>query len=83
MSSPAMSLDEFQDILDRCGDRAEDWPVDRRALAQALLVQSAAARERVARAQAMRHQFQDEAVTAPIGLADRIVAKALGKDDAN
>ena len=82
MPTLAMSLDEFQDILDRCGDRAEDWPADRRSLAQTLLAQSAAARERLAQAQAMRHQFQDEAVTAPAGLADRILDKALGKDDA-
>jgi len=77
-----MSLDEFQDVLDRYGDRADDWPADRRPLAQALLAQSAAARERIARAQAMKHQFQDEAVAAPAGLIGRILNKALGKDDA-
>ena len=79
MPTLPMSLDEFQDIIDRFGESAGDWPADRRTAAQALLAQSADARDRLAQAQALRHQFQDGAVTAPAGLADRILAKALGK----
>ena len=75
-----MSVDEFQDIIDRFGEKSDDWPADRRPLAEALLVQSDVARQRLAEACALRQQFQDSGGSAPAGLADRIVAAALAKD---
>lgn len=80
MTAPLMSVDEFQDIIDRFGENADGWPADRRPLAEALLAQSVAARERLAQARALRRQFQDATVIAPAGLADRIVTTALAKD---
>lgn len=80
MAAPLMSVDEFQDFIDRFGENSDDWPADRRPLAEALLVQSKAARECLAQARTLRQQFQDSAVTAPTGLADRIFAAALAKD---
>lgn len=80
MAAPLMSVDEFQDIIDRFGEKPDGWPADRRPLAEALLAQSEVARDCLAQAQALRRQFQASTVTAPVGLADRIVAAALAKD---
>lgn len=79
MTAPLMTVGEFQDILDRFGENPADWPSDRRSSAESLLARSDAARNILAEAKALRQRFNDSGVTAPPGLADRIVAKALDK----
>jgi hypothetical protein len=75
-----ITLQDFQDILDRCGADPAAWPADRRAAAQALVAGSADARARLDAAVALKQALSGPEVKAPAGLKDRILKAA--KDDA-
>ncbi|MDQ0470707.1 hypothetical protein [Labrys wisconsinensis] len=73
-----MSIDEFQDLLDRLGDDVPGWPAAQRDAAEALLRTSPDAAARLEAARRMRAAFAATPSPAPaIGLADRIVWKAM------
>jgi hypothetical protein len=73
-----MSLTQFQDLVDRYGSEPGAWPDDRRLLAQSLLTQSPEARQILGEATALKDAMSGPALTAPAGLRDRIIARALG-----
>ena len=75
-----LSLDEFQDLLDRRGADCAAWPDDIRPRAAALLDRTPEARQALASAAALRARFADSEPKAPPGLLDRIVDKALDGD---
>jgi len=77
-----MNLAEFEDLVDRCGERPADWPADVRADALDFLERSREARDVVASAAALRDMFDDSpAEPAPANLANRIVTLAGRVDD--
>jgi hypothetical protein len=81
MAEHCLSLDEFQDLLDRYGDRTVDWPDTLRPQAEALLACSPAARQSLAATADLRRRFAAEPPpVAPPGLLDRIVGKALHEE---
>jgi hypothetical protein len=71
-----MNVVEFEDLLDRLGDDLASWPLDRQNEARVLLAQSAEAKELLREAQAMRGLLARPPVSAPAGLADRIMTQA-------
>lgn len=83
MEGHVMTIDEFEDLLDRCGDDVASWPVAHRQAGLALLRESHAARDLVEEAWSMRQAFApDPSQRAPAGLADRIIAQAAASSDA-
>jgi hypothetical protein len=78
-----MSLEEFQDLVDRHGEAPEAWPERQRESARLLLTTSAEARQILAETSRLRSAAGGSAIKAPPGLAERIVATALnGAGDA-
>lgn len=78
-----MTIDEFEDLLDRCGDDVASWPVAYRRAGLVLLRESQAARDLVEEAWSMRQAFApDPSQRAPAELADRIIARAAASSDA-
>jgi hypothetical protein len=71
-----MDLAQLQDLIDRLGEDMASWPAEQRAAAEALLLSSGEARERLAAAQRLRAALAAPPVRAPAGLADRILAAA-------
>lgn len=83
MEGHVMTIDEFEDLLDRCGDDVASWPVAHRQAGLTLLRESQAARDLVEEAWSMRQAFApDPSQRAPAGLADRIIARAAASSDA-
>jgi hypothetical protein len=80
MTGPVVTVDEFQNLVDRHGDNIDEWPDEIRPAALALLSQSVDARRCLDEARALRQHLQETAPKAPAGLTDRILAAALGKD---
>jgi hypothetical protein len=78
MRRPLLTVEEFRDLVDRLGEDLASWPADRRRQAKSLLRHSAEARDIVDAASRLRGLLREPAPKAPVGLADRIVAKALG-----
>lgn len=77
-----MNIDEFQDLVDRCGERPEDWPNDIRSKAQDFLARSSEAQAIVAEAASLRTMFSGGTPErAPAHLADRIVTLAERMDE--
>lgn len=75
---------QFQDLVDRHGGDIATWPVPLRARAQALLGNSATAREIIMRERSLKAAFADEPeIRAPEGLALRIFALAAADADAD
>ncbi|MBV8650435.1 MAG: hypothetical protein JO255_03140 [Alphaproteobacteria bacterium] len=81
--APGMSLEEFQDLVDRHGEAPESWPERQRENARLLLAASAEARRILAETARLRSGAGGSTIKAPPGLAERIVATALnGAGDA-
>ena len=75
-----LELSEFEAALDRLGADIERWPEPLREAAQDLLVNSEAARRQHAVMLEIEAGLASAPpVTAPLGLADRIVARALAE----
>ena len=72
-----MTVPELQDLVDRFGADPRAWPRPARRRAKALLSHSSAARDVLTRAHELAELARGVRITAPPGLADRIVAKAL------
>ncbi|PLX38692.1 MAG: hypothetical protein C0606_05510 [Hyphomicrobiales bacterium] len=73
-----MTLDEFQDCLDRLGDDLALWPAEQAGPGRDLLAGNASARAMLREAKELRTLFAAEApVHAPAGLAARIVEAAM------
>ena len=73
-----MNFEEFEDHLGRLGEDLMVWPPSARQAGIELLRNSAAAREIMDEAQALRRAMTAVApVRAPAGLADRIVTEAV------
>lgn len=81
MTTPRLTVAEFKDALDRLGETLADWPDELRTAAAFLLNSSDEAARLLSDAQAVRAALKPAAVKAPAGLADRILAKALGQTD--
>lgn len=64
----------FEDLIDRLGEDLSRWPSDQRIAAEQLLATSAAARNLHEEARVLRQALSGPKVSAPAGLADRIVA---------
>lgn len=72
-----MTIDEFQDLVDRCGERPEDWPAEIRDEAVAFLESSQTAKAVVAGAADLRAMFAAQpAERAPQDMAARIATLA-------
>lgn len=74
-----LTLDAFQDLLDRHGDRLDHWPSADRLRAEALLQNCAEARAALQRAQELRAALQQHAAQdkASPGFVDRVMKRAL------
>jgi hypothetical protein len=72
-----MNVVEFEDLLDRLGDDLSTWPAGQRSEARVLLAQSAEANALLREAQEMRGLLARPPVSAPAGLADRIMTQAV------
>ena len=73
-----MNFEEFEDHLGRFGEDLMVWPPSAREAGIELLRNSAAARDSMEEAQALRRAMTAVApVRAPAGLADRIVTEAV------
>jgi len=66
----------FEDLIDRLGEDLSRWPDDHRLAAERLLATSDAARTLHEEARVLRNALNGPPVSAPAGLADRIVAAA-------
>lgn len=73
MTLSPLSLEGFQDLLDRLGGSVESWPTPHRAAAEELLASSADARGMLEAAQAVEAALR-ESPKAPRSLVDRILA---------
>jgi hypothetical protein len=71
-----MDVVEFEDLLDRFGDDLSAWPSDRQSEALLLLAHSDEAKELLREARAMRGLLARPRISAPAGLADRIMTQA-------
>lgn len=71
----------FEDLIDRLGEDLSGWPNDQRLAAEQLLAVSAAARALHQEARVLRKALDGPPVSAPAGLADRIVAAARTKTE--
>lgn len=79
-----MDETQFQDLVDRLGEDLALWPEDARTAAETLLSVSEPARGILRAAAAMRAAFKaSSSITAPSGLAARIVARSRDGDDAD
>jgi len=77
-----MEIEEFEDLIDRCGERPADWPETVRDEAERFLAGSQRAQELVAEAAALRAAFgASPQPQAPHNLADRIATLAERIDD--
>jgi hypothetical protein len=77
-----MNIEEFEDLVDRCGEVPAEWPEAVRADALAFLAGSAAARAVVTEASSLRAMFGGAVKEpAPANLADRIVTLAGRMDE--
>lgn len=76
MTASALSLEGFQDLIDRFGGDLSTWPATDRTAADMLLSHSAEAQSLLATAQGLDAGLA-ATPKAPAGLADRIVAAAL------
>lgn len=79
MTDLLLTLDAFQELLDRLGGDVSGWPAAERTAALSLLENSPQAQEMLAHA-GMLDAALAQAPKAPRGLADRIVNAALAKD---
>lgn len=76
-----MDIDDFEDQVDRLGEDVSAWPEPSRTQALALLKVSAAAREVLAEAAALRKALApNPAIRAPESLTNRILAAAREAD---
>jgi hypothetical protein len=71
-----MDVAMFEDLIDRLGEDLSRWPSDQRLAAEQLLATSAAARTLHEETRVLRKALSGPPVSAPAGLADRIVAAA-------
>ncbi len=71
-----MDVTMFEDLIDRLGEDLSHWPDDQRRAAEELLASSSAARALHEEARAVRKALAGPPISAPAGLADRIVAAA-------
>jgi hypothetical protein len=71
-----MDIAMFEDLIDRLGEDLSRWPSDQRLAAEQLLATSAAARSLHEEARVLRKALSGPPVSAPSGLADRIVIAA-------
>ena len=55
-----MNIEQFEDLVDRFGERPADWPDDIREQASKFLAGSRDAQEFVAEASALRNMFHDD-----------------------
>lgn len=77
-----MNLQEFEDLVDRCGELPADWPSSVRQEALVFLAGSKEAQDVVAEAASLRDIFgRSGTESTPANLADRIVALAGRVDD--
>lgn len=75
-----MTIEEFEDLVDRLGEDLSAWPEGVRKAGELLLKNSAEAREIVQEAGLMRRAFAPgRAARAPAGLADSIVLRATSR----
>jgi len=73
-----MDVREFEDLIDRLGEDVSRWPdAQQRQAATDLLACSEDARVLLEEARVLREALSAPAVSAPEGLADRIVAAAM------
>ena len=71
-----MDVAMFEDLIDRLGEDLSRWPSDQRLAAEQLLATSSVARTLHEEARVLRKALDARPVSAPAGLADRIVAAA-------
>lgn len=71
-----MDVREFEDLIDRLGEDFSLWPDVQRLAAVDLLATSATAQAVLEEARALRSALATPIVSAPAGLADRIVLAA-------
>jgi hypothetical protein len=71
-----MDVSEFEDLIDRLGEDMYRWPEGQRLAAEKLIASSAAAKELLVQARALRQALTAPPVRAPADLVDRIVAAA-------
>ena len=72
-----MDVTMFEDLIDRLGEDLSHWPDDQRRAAEELLASSPAARALHEEARSLRGALAaGSPISAPTGLADRIVAAA-------
>lgn len=77
-----MNIEEFEDLVDRCGELPAEWPSSVRQEALAFLAASKKAQDIVAEAARLRDMFgRSGTELAPVNLANRIVALAGRMDD--
>ncbi len=72
-----MSIRKFKANLAAYGPSLSDWPESERKAALTLLAKSDYAREIHQLEALLKKELGDEKITAPRGLADRIVARAV------
>ena len=72
----AMTIVEFEDLLDRLGDDLSQWPLPQQAAARELLSESEAARRLLQEAEALRRLMARPAA-APPGLRDAIFTQTI------
>jgi hypothetical protein len=77
-----MNLEEFEDLVDRCGERPADWPNAERQAALDFFNRSKEAQDIVAQATMLRGMFDSrESPAVPENLAERIVTLAGRMDE--
>ena len=76
MSTSSISVEQFQELLDRLGEDLSAWPEELRNQALELLSTSEDARKRLAEAKATADELRATSPKAPKGLVNRILRKA-------
>lgn len=74
MTIRSLTVEGFQDLLDRFGGALESWPKPDRNAAEKLLAASPEARRLLDDAQALDAHLRDGTPKAPPGLVDRILS---------
>jgi|AGTN01.1.fsa_nt_gi hypothetical protein len=74
MTARPLTVEGFQDLLDRLGATLDSWPEPDRAAAESLLAASTEARERFDAARTLESRLRDGTPKAPPGLVDRIIS---------
>jgi hypothetical protein len=74
MTIRSLTVEGFQDLLDRFGGTLDSWPKPDRTAAEELLAASPEARRRFDAAQALDAHLRDGTPKAPPGLVDRILS---------